>query len=673
MAERALYTAAQLAAMMLPGLPGTERGVRKMAARDAWGFEARGRKRLHDVTALPAEAQRALALRQAASSPAPSLPDMTSFAEERGLKQHQRRRLEARAAILAHVDGLVRGGFTRAQSIEATVAAAREASLPAELMAALRIANARGNARRTLSRATLFVWWHAREAGIAKLAPKAAPEAALPPWAEDLLALHNRPSKPSLSDSVAALGLQGHAVSYGQARRFLDHMSSIDRAKGRLGPREMKSVLPFVRRDVANLKPGSVFIGDGHTFKAEVAHPVHGRPFRPEITSILDVRTRRWVGWSAALSENTHGIADALRHAVTSATMCNVFYYDNGPGAKNHAWDEELTGLAARLGITKLHSAPYASQSRGVVERFHATVQHRFARTLPTYVGARMDKEARQAVFRITRREVKANGASRLLVSWDEFKTMVERERDQYNARPHSSLATTIDHASGKRRHQSPDEAWANDVRAGWTPEPLSAEDAADLFRPTVQRQVARGTVTLFNNVYFHQALAHHHGATVAVGYDIHDPMRVVVRMLDGRMICVAEWNANARDYIPVAFDEAARQRRLQGRLKRLESHREEAIAEAMPMIELRRAPAEAPPSPREVAAQQALERALEESPPAAPDPEDEKRRRFRRALALEEAGCDGEDRAWLDRYRRLPEYRALKAMHEAFGDEMFA
>ena len=55
------------------------------------------------------------------------------------------------------------------------------------------------------------------------------------------------------------------------------------------------------KRDTSNYKPLGVC--DGHSFKAKVAHPAHGRPFKPEICAIIDAATRVVVGWSTGLTE----------------------------------------------------------------------------------------------------------------------------------------------------------------------------------------------------------------------------------------------------------------------------------------------------------------------------------------------------------------------------------
>ena len=54
--------------------------------------------------------------------------------------------------------------------------------------------------------------------------------------------------------------------------------------RGRKTGAAYKSLLPYVETVIGGaLKPNDVWIGDGHSFKAKVAHPVHGRPFKPEV------------------------------------------------------------------------------------------------------------------------------------------------------------------------------------------------------------------------------------------------------------------------------------------------------------------------------------------------------------------------------------------------------
>jgi putative transposase len=56
-------------------------------------------------------------------------------------------------------------------------------------------------------------------------------------------------------------------------------------------------------RDIAQLQPNDVWTADGH-LRCRGAASDAWRPFRPEITAIIDVATRRIIGWSVGLAES---------------------------------------------------------------------------------------------------------------------------------------------------------------------------------------------------------------------------------------------------------------------------------------------------------------------------------------------------------------------------------
>ena len=602
---REWWTAADMVAEGFAGLPGTVQGINQRAKREDWlarERNGRGGGSEYHVSAWPAVAREDLAARSIVQRPE-QLPLPIEAPDVSSLKDHQRATLEARAAILAEVDRLTNGGIGRTKAIAAVIDLARNQALPTDLQALVPIANARSGKRadakggRSLSRASIYNWLRAREEkGVAALAPAAPVESGIPAWAAPLIECYGRPQKPSLAfvleEELPARLPAGVAMpSYDQARRFMGRLSAITRNQGRMGPRALKAMRAYVSRDASGLWPTAVYTADGHTFDAEVAHPIHGKPFRPEITTVIDVFTRRAVGWSAALSESTWSVLDAARHAFQSSGLCDIWYVDRGAGFNNAAFDADLTGFLARLSVTKENSLPYNSQARGVVERFHRSVWVRAAKTLPTYMGAAMDAEARQSVFKMTRREIAAVGRSRHLMDWRDFVAWCQRQIDDYNRRPHSSLPKIADASLGKKRHMTPDEAWAEAMERGWLPDRVEGSDADDLFRPQERRTVRRATVSVFANEYFHPDLEHWHGRDVLVGYDIHDAERVWVRSMDGRLICVAGFEANKRSYFPVSAAQAAHERRVQGRRRRLDAKRAEVDAELRPNLVVDNAP----------------------------------------------------------------------------------
>lgn len=570
----------------------SKQAIAQRAEREAWPFSEEavrgGRRRLYEPATLPKDVQKALGDQVAkrlslsvvssagSSSPAASagagvaalLPAPVLSAAE--LTDRQRLERDARNGVLAAIRRLqADAGCSQETALTTLLTNARTGRLEAHLDRMLRLArDPRGRAGDGYPAArTLKRWLSATD-----LAPRARQkDMSVPTWAQSFLACYQRPEKPSVEmayQHFCAQWAAGERPSIHQVRRFLAKLGTVTRERGRMGARELKNIQPFVRRDFSLLEPNDVWSADGHTFDAEVQHPLHGRPFRPEITAFADIATRRAVGWSVDLAESSTAVADALRCGVERFGIPALIYVDNGSGYRNAMMNDAATGLVGRIGATLTHSLPYNSQARGVIERLHQTLWVDGAKELPGFIGKEMDREARLAQFKLSRKALKAGGAMPLM-PWHLFVQWVEARISWYNARPHRSL-----------KGLSPDLAWANFEAKGWAAERMTAEELPTLFRPRVARTLARAEIRLFNNIYFARELEEFHGAQVHIAYDIHDASRVWVYLPDGRLLCEAEANGNSKHYFPVPVVEQARQERARGRLARVETKREEILAE---------------------------------------------------------------------------------------------
>ena len=502
----------------------------------------------------------------------------------------------ARLAIVRHVlDMAELLGKTKA--VEKFATDSKNGQLTATLADTVRRANAKagkdGNAK--VSRATLFNWLKlAEHAGdnslVAVLAPKHR-DVTMPVWGATLLKLWGQPTKPSLSmvmrELVNVMGGE-NVPSYAQASYFLrTHVGNVELERGRMGARELKNIQPFIRRDTSELFPTDVYTADGHTFDAEVAHPISGRPFRPEITAIIDVASRKLVGFSIDLAESGLAVLDAIRVAVVWNGVMAMFYVDHGSGYKNAMMSRDGSGLMDRLGSTLTHSLPYNSQAKGIVERSHQSIWIQAAKRLPTYIGADMDKEARQKVFKKTRKDIATFGESKLLLAWDDFMTLCRDEVERYNNRPHHAHPRRHNKLTGRRDHLTPQQVWdeklAMMVNLGKPLVQVHEADMVDLFRPYIERKVLRGEIKMFNHVYFSRELEQYHGETVHVGYDIHDPEQVWVRDVSGRLLAVAKFEANTRAYFAQPVIEQAHEKRILGQLKRVKVRENEILETLSP------------------------------------------------------------------------------------------
>lgn len=587
--------------LKLSGLPVSVQGWSDHAEREEWAASAnlcrkrqgRGGGREFHVSLLPDRLVAALQGEKSRDVVLAHQQERKALEASRrqalttaSLSARQREVMEARAALLSAIEAFaVAEGWSRNMAIEYFIVEPAIFRVPAATVA---VANDRANSERDVSARTIKRWFAARdEHGVAALAPLATKEKQdMPGWFWQFLRFYAQPQKPCLNGALSeyAATLPPHQMppNYDQVRRLMNRLGNVEKHRGREGSLTLKARMAYVMRSTADLLPTCVYTADGKTFDAEVSHPIHGGPFRPEISTVVDVATRRALGFSVGLAENSFGVVDALRHAIERAGIPAIFYVDRGPGFRNDLLDNQLTGITERLGVTKLHSLPYNSQARGIIERFNGSVWNRLAKEFDTYVGPDMDRQAKQIVFKQTRRDIKLFGASSRLPSFASFIDACNRAIAAYNAAPHSSLPGRM----------SPDEAWAEHVRNGFEAVMLTEGESADLFRPYVKRRTRRALVEFQTNSYFHLALEEFDGDDVLVGYDIHDASKVWVRQIEtgrdgierlGRLICIARFAGNEQRYIPLTMERAAMEKRAAARARRLEDKLAEVEAELSP------------------------------------------------------------------------------------------
>ena len=616
------FSCTELEKLALSGLPGTARQIRRLAKAKKWQDkmdnegarlarprQQRGGSYEYHISLLPAEAQRSLIARGNMFD----APEVIS-AKPKTLRfkaspenPKQRAVLNARAAILAQLDSwCLEKSMTRGQGIGFLLRQIAEDMLEEKMVALLIQANNK-RAGGNVSRKTLYNWYKAREKGVDALAPKARFCATKAPWLKLFLKHWQLPTKPSVRDAYKAMltGIPASmpTPSYEQVRRALKRVHNVDLHRGREGPRELKSRQGYVDRDTSDMKPTEMYMADGHTFDAEVAHPLTGKPFRPEITSVVDVATRLVVGWSIGLSESTHVVMDALTRAIANHGVPAIFYTDRGKGYKNEVLDAPLTGLLARVGITKMESLPYNSQARGLVERLHRTIWVRGARTLPTYIGKDMDKETANKVHKLTRRQIQDMGKSSLLLEWSSFMAGCQKMVDAYNEQPHRSLPKdAIDRHTGKRCHRSPQDHWKWWVSQGVEIVRVEGGMQDVTLKPHVLCKTRRGGVSFAGSSYFNRDLEAYHDEEVVVGYDIHDASRVWVcelvrtreEIATGALICEAYLQGNTQRFVPQTVAQKAIVTRAKGQVRRLDIKKRnvlESLDNNSPPIEVKAQP----------------------------------------------------------------------------------
>ncbi|EJM9729014.1 transposase, partial [Shigella flexneri] len=438
--------------------------------------------------------------------------------EERlnALTENQRWVSEARAALVVEVLKLESAGnLGRLKAINFLVEKARKGELPERLQQAAVNANAKRGANRTISRDPLYQWvlkynqsQNAAER-LLLLAPGKRDE--IKPeeisWLPEFLAqyrqVNGRPMSEAYEDFVAEWQRR-HAdepymlevmPSYDVVRYAMKKLPEVVKQKGRVTGSEYRQLEGFTRRDWTAMPVNYVWIGDGHGMKLKCAHPIHGRPFSPEVTFVIDGGTRFVVGWSLDLAENVFAVAGAIQHGIRNHGKPFLYYSDNGSGETADMLDKEVVGILPRLGIKHPTGIAGNPQGRGIIERLNRTLPMRIARRYRTYFGKGADRESLRVLNRDLRSAFNAlqqdkplndrqKAAMRELPSWAELIEAIREGVEWYNNRPHSELPM-----KPNGRHYSPTEfrkkrLAEEDTEIEW----LSDLELRDMFRPMVER-----------------------------------------------------------------------------------------------------------------------------------------------------------------------------------------
>ncbi|MDA5524752.1 Mu transposase C-terminal domain-containing protein [Yersinia kristensenii] len=529
----------------------------------------------------------------------------------------QRDIADARATLVIEVFALQNAGLSRIRAIKYICDQSQSNTLPEKLQKAAAMANARKGLRTGVSTRTLNGWVvdYERASNSAErlvlLAPghnKGKPIEQIK-WMPLFMEKYRTTKgltvagaykdfkkawKQLYADQPAML----EAIpSVYAIHRALDKLPTIVKQHGRVTGSAMRALKTYVKRDWSQMPVNGVWIGDGHSMKMKVAHPDHGRPFTPEITLVIDGRTRYVVGWSLSLAENVIAVADALRHGMQHHGIPLIYYSDNGAGQTANILDADITGIFSRLGVEHPTGIPGNPQARGIIERLNREIPARIARKFATYNGKSADRETVRmlsvdlnSAFNAQGKNKELNSRQKAamakLPSWRQLIDAIEDEIEDYNERHrHSELPCRED---GK--HYTAAE-YRQLLLVDETIDRLSDIELRDMFRPQIIRTVNRGWFPLFKNEYFSQDLIQVDGEQVLVEFDIHDASSVTVRRLDGSFICTAIVNGNTHAAFPVEYVRKVAKDRHNRRMKLVEQKAEEINAELNPVLTVDNAP----------------------------------------------------------------------------------
>lgn len=442
------FSAAELAALGLPGLPGTKMGVLKRAEAEGWATaqdDVRGalsRKRKgrgggleFHVHLLPEQARLRLMASAAPKAERPTADDAWKRWETlpAGVKDEAIFRL----TVVDRVEQLQRHGMRKTAAIEEVAAsAAREARAAGQ--------------EPPLKVATIYTWFARIEGVAAKdraayLAPDYAgrtstsdcsPEA----WEYykgDYLRLSKPPHAGCYRRLQRVAAEKGWTVpSLKTLQRRIDaEISPNAQLFLRYGEAALAhAAMPHLVRSREGIRPMQLLNLDGHTWDIFVRWP-DGTISRPHTLAVQDIASRKFLALRHDLTLNHHLVRLALGDTFRTYGLCDEVFMDNGRenaaqaisgGQYRPRWgktpEEEPAGLLKLLNIKATPVSAYWGQAKPI-ERGFRDFAHDIAKG-PDFQGAYTGHNP------LTKPEDYQSRA----VPFEQFAAIIERELAFYNA-----------------------------------------------------------------------------------------------------------------------------------------------------------------------------------------------------------------------------------------------
>jgi putative transposase len=538
------FTAAELEALALPGLPRTRRGIALAAEAQGWLVpEAEGRSwrrrqgrgggvEVH-LSVLPMAARAKLALEASTAGAAPTPRDAAkatlsheeAWAWFERLPDHKQAEAKTRLAALDAVAQLVAHGTPK---------------VPAMQM----VASERG-----VKLSTLYAWeglvrsvpQHHR---LPRLAPRHAgatgPRAEASPEALDWLRSRwLSPSRPTAETCIR--DLREVAASRGWAlpsdRTMRRHLDAIDQPTAiywREGPEAADRLFPMLRRDRSALHALEMVNADGHRFDVMCLWP-DGTKARPTAVTFQDIYSGKVLSWRIAPTENTDAFRLAFGDLVERHGIPDHLFVDNTLAAANKTMsgglrrrfrfkvrDEEPLGILPTLGVEVHFTRPYSGQSKPI-ERAFGDFARDVARD-PAFEGAYLGNSTSN----------KPHNAGDRAVPVADFIAVLERRVAEHNAR--------AGRTGGVARGRSFDQVFADSYATAPIRKATAAQRRLWLLAAESVTVRQDSTIHLLGNRYHDAELVHHIGRQVVVRFDpdrLHAPVHIY--RADGGFVVTAE------------------------------------------------------------------------------------------------------------------------------------
>lgn len=537
------FTLAELAALDLPGIPNTRRGLAMQADREEWNHEAaegrlwrrrqgRGGGIEYWIGVLPSFTQAKLLAKEAAQNPAPArdtaLRQLSDEAAWQGYDRAADKHKQSAAKRVAALD-----------AVEALVAQGRSRTV-----AIMEVA-----ATHDVSRTAIYAWaalvdgvprahWLARLVPqyVGAKGPRAACADDAWEWLRARYLLPNRPTFEACWRDLQQVAVQKgwQLPSARTLRRRIDALPATVVAWHREGPDATDRMFPAQRRDRSHLHALQWVNADGHKFDVFVKWP-DGTVARPMAVFFQDLYSGKLLTWRVAQAETGDTFRLAFSDVVEKYGIPGAVTIDNTLAAANKTMsgglkrrfrfrvrEEEPLGIFASLGVAVHWAKPFSGQSKPI-ERAFGDLARDVARH-PAFVGSWTGNKPTDKPFDYGKKSVPLA----------EFLAVLEPAIAEHNARPGRTALNC--------RGRSFDDTFAESYATAPITRATEAQRRIFLLAAEEVRVRRDGTIHLLGNRYHDARLVELRGRNVALRFDpdkLHAPVHVY--LANGDYFCTAE------------------------------------------------------------------------------------------------------------------------------------
>lgn len=291
----------------------------------------------------------------------------------------------------------------------------------------------------------------------------------------------------------------------------------------REGETAYRDALPSMERSRLDINSNDIWFSDHHLMDVAVKNK-RGTVVRPWLTVFFDARSNKVISFILRdKSADATVIKQCLRIGMEEYGVPNELYFDNGKDYREKSFNKDFpVSLTNQLGIGMIYATVYHGQAK-TVERYFGTMEDRFCKFIPTYLG----KDANQ---RPENMKVALAKLADIAPDIDYFTELLKNYIDEYNNTPSEGI---------NMDNKCPNQVYYENLS---TKKVVKDTKILKLLCGSFdERIVQKNGVQYQNRSYFSSELMCHDGEKVIINYDPYNLDELNIFDMDMRAICVAK------------------------------------------------------------------------------------------------------------------------------------